>query len=238
MRMGAALAGAAAVLVWFLSPELAWPARAWLALLLAPLPALMIVQAQQLTGIDDLPRREAYLSSMASLWLLAALTAGVVRLSGMTPADIGLVGLPLHSFLLWTGVLTLAAVAILFVFRAAGFREGTLVRQLMPVTGREKGLFVALSVTAGVTEEVVFRGFVLYALLVATASLPLAVVLSSGVFGVVHAYQHPVGVLRAALLGALLAAPLIVEGSIYPAIAAHALIDVLSGLWLARYLLR
>jgi uncharacterized protein len=112
------------------------------------------------------------------------------------------------------------------------------VRELMPSSPREKGLFVALSLTAGITEEIVFRGFVLYALLLATASLPLAVLLSSGVFGMVHAYQHPIGVLRAALLGALLAVPVLVHGSIYPAIAAHVLIDLLSGLWLARYLLR
>jgi uncharacterized protein len=238
VRAGAALASAAAVLIWFLSPELAWPARAWLALLLVPLPALMIAQARQLAEIEALPRAAAYLSSMASLWLLAAVTVAAVRLGGMTLADIGFVSLPLHSFVIWTGTLTLAGVGMLFAFRYAGFRDGATVRELMPSSPREKGLFVALSLTAGITEEIVFRGFVLYALLLATASLPLAVLLSSGVFGMVHAYQHPIGVLRAALLGALLAVPVLVHGSIYPAIAAHVLIDLLSGLWLARYLLR
>jgi uncharacterized protein len=238
VRFGAAIAGAAALLVWFLSPELAWPARAWLALLLVPLPALLVAQARQLAELEALPRRAAYLSSMASLWLLAAVTVAAVYLSNATMADIGFVSLPLHSFAIWTGALTVAGIGIMFIFRYAGFREGTMVRELMPVSRQERGLFVALSLTAGITEEIVFRGFLLYALLLATASLPLAVLLSSGVFGMVHAYQHPVGVLRAALLGALLAVPLLVEGSIYPAIAAHALIDVLAGLWLARYLLR
>jgi uncharacterized protein len=238
VRFGAAIAGAAALLVWFLSPELAWPARAWLALLLVPLPALLVAQARQLAELEALPRRAAYLSSMASLWLLAAVTVAAVYLSNATMADIGFVGLPLPSFAIWTGALTVAGIGIMFIFRYAGFREGTMVRELMPVSRQERGLFVALSLTAGITEEIVFRGFLLYALLLATASLPLAVLLSSGVFGMVHAYQHPVGVLRAALLGALLAVPLLVEGSIYPAIAAHALIDVLAGLWLARYLLR
>jgi hypothetical protein len=36
----------------------------------------------------------------------------------------------------------------------------------------------------------------------------------------------------------MLALPLLIDGSILPAILAHALIDLLSGLWLARYLLR
>jgi uncharacterized protein len=238
MKLGGALAGAAAVLVWLLSPELAWPARAWLALLLGPLPALMIAQARMLGDIAELPRRDVYLSSIASLWLLAGLTVAAARFGGMGPAELGFTPVTPVAFLAWTAALTAGGVAVLFAFRALGLRDGVVVRQLMPETAGERGLFVVLSITAGITEEIVFRGFVLHALLVAAGSWPLALLLSSGVFGVVHAYQQPVGALRAALLGALLAVPLLAGGSIYPAIAAHALIDVLSGLWLARYLLR
>jgi membrane protease YdiL (CAAX protease family) len=68
--------------------------------------------------------------------------------------------------------------------------------------------------------------------------MTLAVIVSSGAFGVAHAYQQPAGELRAALLGLVLAVPLLTTGSILPAIAAHIAIDLLSGLWLARYLLR
>ena len=82
------------------------------------------------------------------------------------------------------------------------------------------------------------RGFLLYALHVATGSAVLAVVLSSGAFAVVHAYQQPLGALRAGLLGAILAVPLLLGHPIYAPILAHAAIDILSGLWLARYLLR
>jgi uncharacterized protein len=238
VRVGAALAGTIAVLVWLLSPELPWAARAWLAFLLAVLPALMIAQARQLAVLGDLPRRAAYYSSIASLWVLALLTFSASRLSGLGAADLGLTSTSAGSFLAWAAALTAAGVAVLFAFRFAGFREGPMVRELMPQDGADRLLFVGLSVTAGITEEFIFRGFLLYALVQATGSLPLAIFVGSAAFGVVHAYQHPVGALRAGLLGAILAAPLLLEGTLYPAIAAHALIDILSGLWLARYLLR
>jgi membrane protease YdiL (CAAX protease family) len=72
----------------------------------------------------------------------------------------------------------------------------------------------------------------------ATGSIAIALLLSSGAFGVAHAYQRPAGALRATLIGLVLAVPLVIDGSIVPAIIAHAAIDILSGLWLARYLLR
>jgi uncharacterized protein len=213
-------------------------ARLWAALLLVPLPALMVVQAHLLRGAEPLPRREAYISSIITLWLLAGATAIVALLSGYTWARLGLTAPLTPSSLGLVGIITLAGIALLFAFRFAGFRETAVLRELLPVTRRERVWFVGVSVTAGVTEEVVFRGFLLAVLTDATGSAVLAVLLSSGAFGVVHAYQQPVGALRAALLGALLAIPVLLHGALLPAILAHALIDLLSGLWLARYLLR
>jgi membrane protease YdiL (CAAX protease family) len=234
--------GTAAV-VWLNSAALAWPVRAWTTLLLAGLPVLMVVQAEQLRSIDVLPRRAAYISSMASLWLLLAITAGIAAagaaITGVSTLDqLGLRAMPALPLLLWSTLLTAGGIVIVLAFHAAGFRDATIVRQLLPVSRDEQVLFTGVSVTAGVSEEIVFRGFLIPALALATASLPLAVLLSSAVFGVVHAYQQPAGALRAALLGALLAAPLIVHGSIVPAIIAHTLIDIIAGFWLSRFLLR
>lgn len=238
MRIGALLAAAAAILIWTQAPELPMPARAWIAVLLAALPVLMVFQAQQLDGLAALPKRSAYVSSIASLWVLAALTALVAWGSGMDPAALGFHATTTPRLVGWTVLLTAAGIAIVVGFRLAGFRETLLVRELIPVTTPEKGLYTGLSATAGVTEEFVFRGFLIHALLTATGSVPLALLLSSGAFGLVHAYQQPIGALRAALLGALLALPLLLSASIFPAILAHILIDLIAGLWLARHLLR
>lgn len=225
-------------LAWLQLADLPAAARLWAVVLLVPLPLLMILQGRKLAELEELPRTEAYISSMLSLWMLAIATGAIAWASGYDGAALGLVPLATASTVLLTGVLTIAGVAVLFAFKYTGIREPDIVRQLMPVTARDRMLFVGVSITAGVCEEVVFRGFLIHALHAGTGSLPLALLLSSGAFGVAHAYQQPIGALRAGLLGLILAIPLVLTGSLVPSIIAHALIDILSGLWLSRYLLR
>lgn len=239
-RRGWALAVAAATVVaWLQLNGVPWAARAWAAVLLVPLPALMVLQARLLLhDTDELPRRAAYLSSIISLWVLAGATAVVARASGFGATELGLGEVPVTTVVVAGIALAAAGVALLFLFRLLGFREAAVLRTLLPQTADERLLFVAVSATAGICEEFIFRAFLLPVLTAATGSIALALLLSSGAFGVLHAYQRPIGALRAALLGALLAVPVLLFGSIYPAILAHTLIDVLAGLWLARFLLR
>lgn len=230
--------GLATALVWFQLPDLPVLARVWTALLLVPLPALMVWQARLLHGMGELPRRDAYISSIIALWGLAAVTLAIAWLSGISLAAIGLRGVALLPFLAWAAGLTITAVAVLFLVRALGFREAAITRELLPVTGPDRAWFVMVSFSAGICEEFIFRGFLLHLLDYATGSTLLALVISSGAFGVLHAYQRPAGALRAAILGALLAVPLLVGQPLHASIAAHVAIDLLAGLWLARYLLR
>lgn len=229
---------AATALAWLQSGELPAAARAWTAALLVPLPALMVAQARLLHGITALPRRAAYLDSIVSLCLLALATLLVALGSRYAPHTIGFFAAPLPPAALWTAALTAAGIGLLFLFRVLGVREAPILEQLLPATRSDRWLFAVLSLAAGVCEEIAFRGFLLYSLRVATDSSLLAVLLSSGAFGVVHAYQQPAGAIRAALLGALLALPLLFGQPIYVPMLVHTFIDLLSGLWLARYLLR
>jgi uncharacterized protein len=232
------IAAAACALAWWQLEPLHGAARLWTIVLLVPLPALLIAQGRSLAALETLPRTQAYVSSMLSLWALALITAGIVRVSGspLTPDPALAYTLDLRGVGLAVAA-TATGIAILFIFRAAGMRETPLMRQLLPASAPERLLFIALSLTAGICEELIYRGFLLQTL-ARTTSLPLALLLSSGAFGVAHAYQQPAGALRAALLGALLAVPVLLTGSLLPSMLAHAFIDVLSGLWLARYLLR
>jgi membrane protease YdiL (CAAX protease family) len=116
--------------------------------------------------------------------------------------------------------------------------ETPLLQHLIPQTWVEKLVYVGVCLTAGICEELVFRGFLIAALNAATGSLPLAVVLSAGAFGVAHAHQDAAGAMRATLLALVLSVPLLVTGSLYPGIAAHAIVDLLGGLWLSKWLLR
>lgn len=234
--LGAAAAGA---LVWIASPELRWPARALTAVLLGPAPIAFLLQAGAADSLPrPLPRVPIYLGTMLGLWILGLLALGAGALSGFGARLMGLAAMPADQFLAWTIFGILASAAIVVIFKAFGFRDPALMREIVPVTRREKGLFVGLSVSAGVCEEMAFRGFLLPALMVATGSLAGGIVLSSLAFGVLHAHQRAGGALRAALLGAVLSVPMVLTGSVFASMAAHVIVDVAGGLWLARWLFR
>jgi membrane protease YdiL (CAAX protease family) len=104
---------------------------------------------------------------------------------------------------------------------------GKLLRYL-PRTESELRSFVGLSLTAGIVEEIVYRGFVLWYL---GHFVPLwaAVAVSSIAFGLAHSYQGVNGALRCGLTGLAFALFYVVTGSIWLPIIAHALLDVATG---------
>ena len=64
-----------------------------------------------------------------------------------------------------------------------------------------------------------------------------AAVVSTAVFGIMHAYQGSMGVARTTLMGGVLAWGFLASGSLWPPILAHVLIDVLAGIVLGERLL-
>lgn len=229
---------AAAVLVWLATAALPAAVRLWTTVLLSVLPAVLVGQAAALGDPAALPRAGLYVSTMISLWLLALATVGMAVMSGWGTAELLLLPLPAETFLAWTVALVAAALAVFVAGRLLGFRELPLTVHLLPVSGREKAFFVALSLTAGVTEELVFRGFLLTALAMATGSMGVAVALSAAVFGVLHGYQGVWGAARPTVLGVLFGVSVVATDSVLPAMAAHGAVDVISGLWLGRRLVR
>jgi membrane protease YdiL (CAAX protease family) len=114
--------------------------------------------------------------------------------------------------------------------------ETALLDYLIPRSSHEKIAFAGLSLSAGIAEELVFRSFLIAALEQATGSLGVAVGVSVAVFAISHSYQGIAGLIRVALLGLVLTAPFLLTGSVYPAMAAHAALDLLAGLVLADWL--
>jgi len=211
-----------------------------LAFLLGALPLASVAQLRVVDGMDmEMERVPAYLSSIATLVVLGAAAWFVgSRYSGARA--LGLASTPLGPVLSWTAVLVVSALAAVVVFRqvgvALGVGESPLLRALMPRTPGERGLFAVLSVTAGVAEEVAYRGYALTTLAVVTGSLWAAVV-TSVVFGVLHAYQGWLGVMRTGTMGGLLAWGYLASGSLWAPVAAHVLLDLMLGIVLAERLM-
>jgi uncharacterized protein len=107
------------------------------------------------------------------------------------------------------------------------------VERIAPHTRSELLVFLALSLSAGLCEEFVFRGYLLWAF-----RPPLGLWGAAGfalvVFAAAHAYQGLQGVLATAIVGAVMTLVVLVFDSLLPAMILHALIDINQGLlgWL------
>jgi membrane protease YdiL (CAAX protease family) len=108
------------------------------------------------------------------------------------------------------------------------------VEQLSPRTRSELRWWIALSLSAGFCEEFIFRGYLIWAFQLLFGSWGAAA-FSVVVFAMAHAYQGAKGILAVGVVGALFTLVVLMSGSLWPAIALHALVDISQGLvgWLA-----
>lgn len=101
--------------------------------------------------------------------------------------------------------------------------------RLLPATRAEWRGFVPLALTAGICEELLFRGFVMWAFAQVLPAYWMAAVAQALLFGLAHSYQGPRGVYMTTMVGAFLAGVVWVSGSLWPAMLVHALLDLNSG---------
>jgi membrane protease YdiL (CAAX protease family) len=190
------------------------------------------------------PRSAVYLSAALSQWLLASAGAAVVLVTARSFRVLGFRTAGVAPFARWTVLLTLIASALLALSLLLERRgwwppESELVHLLVPETRQEKvWCLLLIAPTAALCEEFLYRGYLLFQLSNWTPSSAWAAAGSSVAFGLAHVYQGLSGMLRATLLGALLAYPVVRLGTIYPSIAAHFLIDAVALVWLGPRLLR
>ncbi len=125
-------------------------------------------------------------------------------------------------------VVTYILLAVLaFLLRIAS--HGPDLRYMLPHRGVELAWWLALSLTAGVCEEAIFRGYLQRQFLALTKSAPAAIALSAGVFGAAHAYQGWRKVVLIALFGAMFGYLARRRRSVRPGMMAHAFQDGASG---------
>jgi uncharacterized protein len=102
---------------------------------------------------------------------------------------------------------------------------------ILPRGGGEMALWVALSISAGICEEAVYRGYLQRQFMALTRSAPAGIVLSAAAFGAAHLYQGLGHAFRIGLLGAMGGILAYWCGSVRPGMIAHALQDVLGGIF-------
>jgi len=110
-------------------------------------------------------------------------------------------------------------------------RAGKAARRLafiLPSTGEERRWWWLVCITAGICEELVYRGFLLHYLHVMPFHLDItrALVVSSLIFGIGHLYQGIAGVVQTTVIGFVLGAMFLLSGNLLLPIVVHAVIDL------------
>lgn len=100
------------------------------------------------------------------------------------------------------------------------------ISSILPRNRRELGYGLLLAITAGTTEELMFRLFLPLLVTLVSGSALAGLVVSVAAFGAMHRYQGWIGVIATAVLGLGLACVYLGSGALWLAIALHILIDV------------
>jgi len=99
-------------------------------------------------------------------------------------------------------------------------------RHLLPVTSGQWGLWLLLSIAAGIAEETAYRGVLVVILSSVTASFVVAAVLSAFAFAIVHYPQGAKSMGWVFAIGLVMQAVVAATGTLYVAMGVHALYDV------------
>jgi membrane protease YdiL (CAAX protease family) len=153
--------------------------------------------------------------------------------------QLSLTGIALPDKTGWIITAILLVGAALFIFLArrnpntlANIRKNLVSSPiLLPTTAVERSWYVAAAFTAGICEELLYRGFFIYFLRTNLPMLNTVILLSlvSGiVYGLSRAYQGSRGILQTGITGFLFAIVLFLSSSLVPAMVFHTLVDITS----------
>ena len=189
---------------------------------------------------SDRARVWLYSTGIVELWILVAFVVVLWLYKGRPWTALRLTA-P-YGWRLWASASLVAVLAIALastVIKIARPRRKRRIKvprdveRRAPHTRSELAWWAALSVSAGFSEELIFRGYLIW---VCQPMLGMwgAAALSVALFAVGHGYQGAKNVLTIGILGCSLTVLVILFGSLWPAIAIHALIDLQQGLtaWL------
>lgn len=183
-----------------------------------------------------------YVQTIITSWILALLILVVHFFTEPSFSKIGFNSISLNSNKWFTyPVITISGLYILYLlYQTINFRIYIIhnkkvkikldknISSILPVTNKEKLVFVFVCLTAGICEEIIFRGYLLYILETFFPTLQQwsFLLISSLIFGIVHIYQGKKYILSIGLLGLFLGCIYLAFGSILPVMIFHFIQDI------------
>jgi membrane protease YdiL (CAAX protease family) len=192
------------------------------------------------TSTDPRVKIQSYQITIAVLWATAALAVAAVGWDAVATIRRGpgeAAWLPPISPGFIEGFVAALLVGSALPFVASVWVRGLRDRLLkalrglsffLPVTPEERRWFVVVCITAGICEEILYRGFLIHYLrdLPGPLGFTGALLVSATAFGLAHLYQGITGVLQTAAMGVLLGAIFAATGHIALPMILHAAIDL------------
>jgi membrane protease YdiL (CAAX protease family) len=184
-------------------------------------------------------RRIFYRRTMIGEWSLALLAVLLWAREGRSWSALGL--LPPTDWRLIVGLALVAVTTVLAMRQAASVRRLSDDRLdklrpklaghdlIVPQTLAEYRWFIALALTAGVCEELLYRGFLTW-LVAAYLPVVVAIIIVSITFGLGHAYLGRRGIVNAGIVGLVMSTIVLASGWLIPAMVIHTLIDISSAI--------
>ena len=210
------------------------------------------------TAMEEKVKVKFYRQTVVWGWIPALFVLLVVAITPITLVDIGLRPIAFHFIgeYKFAGPIILLLCASFFVLLcyqmvsyclSAKYREAVknkvftnkkfntyyervMFNVMIPKTRKEKKWFALVSLTAGIGEEILFRGFLFFLITSSFPGIPMDVIpLITGLFfGLVHLYQGINGVIKTFLVGALIGFLYLASNSLILCMMLHFVMDISS----------
>jgi uncharacterized protein len=221
----------------------AWHTIGLLALLVGIATVTMHMRALESTAQAQ-HRVLGYMLTIAFEWLMVAFIAWGARFGGASLRTLAGAFAPT-----WRSVLRDLGIAVAYLIVAQivlGICTAVVghfihsdvnkvLQNMLPHSGLETAVYLLLALTAGICEEMIFRGYLQCQITAWTGSAVAGIAIQGIVFGIAHAYQGPGMVIVIAVFGCLFGVLTWWRKSLRPGMTAHFLQDAIGGLVLARF---
>jgi membrane protease YdiL (CAAX protease family) len=183
-----------------------------------------------------------YRETIFASWVAVFLVFGMIMLTPLTSKDLGFDRIVLHSpkWLSFTVTAIMSIYSAYLIYQTIALRICAVnqrkvklklsddVAAILPDSKNEKILYFFVALSAGFSEEILFRGYLMYALGEFFPGLHLWVILliTAGIFGIAHLYQGKRNIITTGFIGLVYGMIYLAVGSIVPVMVLHFLQDV------------
>jgi len=187
---------------------------------------------------ESVNRSQLYRNTMVGHWTLLLICMAMWSGAARPWSALGL-GLQLDPRFAIAAILTVLGIVVLLMqvreVKSATQKQLDGIRKrfgklslIFPQNGNELARFYGLSITAGIVEEILWRGFLIWYL---SQFMPLwgAALVSIIGFGLAHAYQGVANLPPVIAVGAVFTGLYLLTGSIWLPVILHAAVDILQG---------